>query len=229
MPFLSFLFPVLAHEGESMSAGEMALSVGLLVLSAGIAATMLLLIFLKPFIRVRRQWKEGRLPQSSKTTYLVFSLLVVAGFLMVVWKFAWGAYYDIHRHRYEEKLEASGKQPKQGVEYNWNRWHIHGRYGPDGLTLFVDDIFEQADAKQEIAASARKTSPSTTDWQPMTWDEKQRAFVAAFKPESEKMEFEFRLKSGWSSHRDAVVGYAPRNLIKGRDGPETAKDRRGNL
>lgn len=229
MPFLSFLFPILAHEMEKISVGEMALSVGLLVLSAGIAVAMLLLIFLKPFIRVRRRWKEGRLPQSSKTMYLAFSLLVVAGFLMIVWKFAWAAYYDIHRHQYEEKLEASGKQPKQGVEYNWNRWHICGRYGPDGLTLFVDDIFEQADAKQEITASARETSPSTTDWQPMTWDEKQKAFVAAFKPESEKMEFEFRLKSGWSSYRDAVVSYTPRGLIKGHDGLKTAKDRRGTL
>src|SRR6185503_20135303 len=107
MLFLSFLFPILAHEEAGMSASELTVSVGLLVLSAGIAATMLLLIILKPVLRARRQRKEGRVPKSNTTIYLVLSALVVAVFLGFVWKTAWAAYYDFHFQAYEEKLEAS--------------------------------------------------------------------------------------------------------------------------
>jgi hypothetical protein len=223
MLLLGFLHLILAHEDAGMSVGELLISVGLLVLSAGIAASMLLLIFLKPVLRVRRQWKEGRLPSSSKTSYLVIAILVALGFMVVVWKFAWAAYYDIHFHRYEEKLEASGKHPKKGVEYKWNRWHIYGRYAPNQLALFIDDVLEKADPKKEIQAFARLGGPSPTDWQPMTWDDKQKAFVATFKPQGEKMELEFRLKSGWSTFEDKVIGYVPRNVMKGHEGLEVTQ------
>ena len=132
---------------------------------------------------------------------------------------------DIHFQRYEEKLETSGKHPIQGVEYKWNRWHIYGRCGPDGLTLFVDDVLDTADPKQKITALARKIAPSTTDWQPMTWDEKQKAFVAAFKPEGDRMEFEFRLKSGWDSYQDTIVGHIPHISAKQPPGPRSPDHR----
>ena len=208
-------FPILAHEGESMSVGELLISVGLLVLCMGLIAGMMMLVLMKRFRRRQRMRREGVLAPSSKAADYVLAGLVAAAFLVVVWKFAWAAYYDIHYQRYEEKLEASGKHPKHGAEYKWERWHINGRYSGDSLILLVDDILEKAEPKQKIAASARVTSPTPTDWQPMTWDDKQKAFVGQFKPDGQKMEFEFRFKSGWSSFEEKLIGYVPADPMKG--------------
>jgi hypothetical protein len=213
----SFLSPMLAHgDADVMSLSELMISVGLLVVSAGIATAMLLLVFLKPLRRMRRQWKEGRLPRSDKTIYLFFALVVIIGFATVVWKFGRAAYLDVKFREWEEKMEASGKHPKQGAEYKWDRWHINGRYIPDQLFLFVDDVLGTADPKERITVSARLLSPETTDWQPMKWDEKKKAFVARFPPKGQKMEMEFQFRSGWSSYQDKVIGYVPRDITGGR-------------
>jgi hypothetical protein len=218
MPSSGFFFPFLAHgEGSVMSFGEILLSVSLLVISAGIAAAMLLMVFLKPLQRVRRQWKEGRLPQSNKLAYLFLSVLVILGFLTVVWRFGWATYYDMKFHEYEEKMEASGKHPKAGAEYKWERWHINGKYTGGQLMLLIDDVVGSEDPGAKITASVRVVDPKTTEWQPMTWDAKQRAFVAKISPEGNKMTIEFDLRSGWSSYTDQVIGYVPRNIMQGHE------------
>lgn len=214
MSLQSFLFPILAQAhggGDIMSLGELLLSVGLLVLSSAIAAAMLILVFMKPIMRVRRQWKEGRLPHSSRTMYVILIVAVVCAFIAGAWSFGSAAYYDIQQKHYDERLAESGKSAKKrGAEYKWNRWRIAGRYQPNQLILFVDDIFENADPQQKITATARLISPSTTAWQPMIWNAQLKAFTSKFDPQGEKMEFEFHMKSGWSSYTDEVIGYVPR-------------------
>lgn len=214
----AFFFPILAHgEGDVMSLGELMISVGLLVVSAGIAAAMLLIVFLKPLRRVRRQWKEGRLPPSSKLTYLVLAGAVIIGFVTVVWKFTWAAYYDFKFREYEEKMEASGKHPKAGAEYKWERWHINGKYSGGQLILLVDDVVGSADPGANIKASARVVDPTIGEWKPMTWDPKQRVFTADIPPDGNKMTIEFELRSGWKSYTDRVIGYVPRNIMEGHE------------
>jgi len=217
------LAPILAHSEDSMSLGELLLSVGLLVVCVTLVTTMLMLVLLKRYKRRERLRREQVLPPASKTLdQALFGILAVAC-LVVIWKFGWAAYYDYHYQKYEEKLEASGKHPKRGAEYKWDRWHINARYGGEAIVIYVDDILEKASPQKMISATARETSPTLTEWRPMTWDEKQKAFTATFKPEGEKMEFEFRLSSGWSSYEEKIIGYVPRNPMKGHEGLEISK------
>jgi hypothetical protein len=215
MPLLSFFFPILAHgEGDIMSLGELVISVSLLLLSASIAAAMLIFVFIKPIQRVRRQRREGRPSHSSTKIYVVLIVAVICTFLAFTWQTSWDAYYDVQQKKYEEKLAASGKHKKKGTEYKWNRWLISSRFGADKLILFVDDIFEEADPQKKITATARIIAPSTSDWRAMTWDPTWKAFVLKVDPEGEKMEFEFRFKSGFSSYTDDVIAYVPKTPAK---------------
>jgi hypothetical protein len=206
-----FLFPILAHGGgEEASMTELLFSVGLLVLSGGLAAALFLGIFIKPILRVRRQWKEGKLPSSNKSIYLIASAAIVIGFVWIVYQFAMAVYYDYHFQEYEQRERASGSHAPGGAEYKWKRWHINGRYAPNQLSLLVDDVLRSADPGQELSVQARKLSPTAGDWQPMKWVAEKKMFVAPFPPEGEKMEFEFEVSSGLSSYRDIVISYVPR-------------------
>jgi hypothetical protein len=223
MQLSGFLSPILAHAEESMSLGELLISIGLLVLCIGLIASMLMLVLVKRFRRRQRLRRDGALAPSSKAADYAMAGVVAVAFVVLVWKFAWAAYYDYHYQKFEEKLEASGKHPQRGAEFKWERWHINARYGGEMIVIYVDDILEKAEPRKMITASAREVSPKTTEWQAMTWDEKQKAFTAAFKPEGEKMEFEFEFKSGWSSYQNKITGYVPRNPMKGHEGLDVAK------
>jgi hypothetical protein len=220
MTLWEILPPLLAHgEGEQATMSELVFSVGLLVLSGGLAAGLFLVLFFKPILRIRRRWKEGKLPSSNMSIYVVASAVIVAAFLWIAYQFTMAVYYDYHFEKYEEEEQASGKHLRGGAEFKWKRWHINGRYHPDEVQLHVEDVLRSADPKDRIKAVIRMTAPTPGDWKPMTWDAERKSFVATFKPEGERMDFEFEMTSGLSRYTDTVIGYVPRKMPAGATMP----------
>jgi amino acid transporter len=212
---LEAYLPILAHgESESATLSELLFSVGLLVLSGALAATLLLAIFLKPIRRELRKRKEGKPASPNLPLYLAVSALVVIGFLSFCYDFGMGLYYDYHFEKFEETEKATGRHARGGAEYKWKRWHINGRYFPNNLSLAIEDVLRTADPSK-LSVQARLVSPTPSDWRPMQWDVAKKTFVAEFKPEGEKMDFEFEIASGWSSYRDTIIGYVPRGTSPG--------------
>jgi amino acid transporter len=221
MTLWDILPPILAHgDVEQVSMSELMFSVGLLVLSGGLAAGLFLAIFIKPILRVRKQWKEGKLPSSNKSIYLVACVVILGAFLWILYQFSMAVYYDYHFEKFEQVEKESGKHVRGGAEFKWKRWHINGRYQPDKLILVVDDVLRSADPGRKIKASAREIGPTPTDWRPMEWNAEKKAFTAKFKPEGERMDFEFELSSGLSHYTESIIGYIPKVPGGGATSPE---------